>query len=83
MAFGQRCSQCALNWPVSNKYRLCPCCKTATSRMGNLDVLSSDEALSLLRHAQFDDYYAQHCHQRNVSVDGPLEDNLETLWTTS
>jgi hypothetical protein len=56
-------------------FAVCPDCGQSTARKSNLTPLDKDEALSILRHAQFEVFYARRCALRGIPIDGPIPED--------
>ncbi len=68
----RRCSGCNLNWPHTAEYVVCPQCQDKTDAMRDVPPMPADEAAHLAKHAKFDRYYAAHCQELGIPVEGPL-----------
>lgn len=55
----RRCSLCAINWPDTDDYKMCPECldEDGTDRCRDVKPLSLDEAWSKKMHAEFERFY--------------------------
>jgi len=53
----QRCSTCALDWPLGDDYRTCKQCGEKTDPVSNIRAMPVADALSLANHLDFERYY--------------------------
>ena len=65
---GYHCDACGVDWPDDQEYQTCPKCQVATAHFDHLSPLSEEEAISLMKHIQFESYYSDYCKKRNVPV---------------
>lgn len=72
MAVGRRCDCGCQTWPDDKAYETCPICEQKTSKFSNLQPLGRAEALSIVRHMEFERYYAKHCAALGQPLEGPL-----------
>lgn len=72
MAWGRRCDIGCETWPDDDRYEECVHCGEPTTRFRNLRPIPEDEAELVVSYLKFEEYYADHCSQHGVSVDGPL-----------
>lgn len=54
---GRRCPRGCATWPDEDEFATCPKCHRRTRRYRGAHPLSSDEAVSLVKHIEFDRYY--------------------------
>ena len=55
----RRCSFCAINWPPTSEYKVCPICEGENSPFFNATPLDADDAAQMKRHAEFERYYTE------------------------
>lgn len=55
----RRCSLCAIDWPDTKEYKVCPSCEDpdGTDRCRDVTPLDDDEARSLKLNYEFDRFY--------------------------
>jgi hypothetical protein len=68
-------------YPDKLLYKTCLVCGEPTQRLSNGNPMDEEEALSKLRHHEFEKFYAKHCANRGVEADGPLPDEPRQLAT--
>lgn len=74
----RRCSDCAINWPIGDDYKLCSRCLSDTDYISNGDSLTHREAESLTKRLKFDRFYAEHDERRKPERLRPDGEALET-----
>lgn len=57
MEVSLRCSMCALNFPDDKRFKKCLSCDEPTDRIGNVTPMPMEEAESMLKHKQFEEFY--------------------------
>lgn len=73
-----RCSICAVNWPVGYGYITCPHCGGKVSTITDADPITVDEAAFIKKRLAFDAYYAKR-GAREVDVDFSYLDEIAEL----
>lgn len=75
--WGRRCDVGCESWPDHDDYRVCLVCGEETTRYSNLLPIDEEEAQSLKRTLDFEEYYQGYCDQVGQSTDGHLEPTEE------
>lgn len=57
MGVGQRCETCAVDWPITDDFEICPDCQQPTEASAGLEPMDIETAQSLKRHFDFERYY--------------------------
>lgn len=55
----KRCSNCAVNFPNSHEWSVCPVCLGTTSLLTNETPMTPSSARAITRQAKFDRFYEQ------------------------
>lgn len=58
----RRCSMCAIDWPDTKEYKICPSCldEDGTDRCRDVTPLDDDDARSKRLHFEFERYYEEY-----------------------
>lgn len=56
-------------WPDQMLYKTCLHCGEPTTRTRGVKPLLTEEALSVLLHAEFEKFYAKRCADRGIPVE--------------
>lgn len=54
---GRRCAMGCETWPATAEFESCPTCRAPTRLYRSVHPIADEEAMSLLRHAEFDEFY--------------------------